>query len=221
MTGLTEGEQNRLIQENVGLVGPIAAEYREHRSIPYEDIESEGMLGLVRAARGWQQRGKFPAYADKMIRGTILNFVRDWQEVEVLPAGYELEERVHEWQMWGGFPYEGWTALPTSPEELLEIYQDVEAAPALIENALRDLKPRSRRMITAHFLRTPAVKLEQIARDEKISYYRCVEIVYDAMKKLRDNVLAQLKNNEERRDNVIPFRSAPRKVVNAGVRFAV
>jgi len=217
MTGLTEGEQNRLIQENVELVSRIASEFRGHKSIPYEDIEAEGMLGLVQAARTWEGRAKFSTFAIYRIRGAIGDLLRKWQDTEALPAGMELEERVHEWQMWGGFPYEGWSELPTSPERLMEIYEEIEGKTALIENAFRDLKPRERRMISAHFLRTPAVSLEQIARDEKISYYRAVEVVYDTMKRLRENVLKQ----EERRDNVIPFRSAPRKVTQSGVRYAV
>lgn len=217
MAGLSEGEQNRLIQDHVELASRLAAGYRGSKNIPFEDIEAQAMLGLVQAARNYDSvLSKFSTHATNRIQWAIGDLIRNWQDAEALPVGDELEERVHEWQMWGGFPYEGWHKLPASPEEILELFEDVEGKTLAIENAFRDLKPRERRMISAHFLRTPAVKLESIARDEKISYFRAVEIIYDAMKKLRANVLKQ----EERRDNVIPFRSAPRSVMYAGVKFA-
>jgi RNA polymerase sigma factor (sigma-70 family) len=186
---LTEGEQNRLIIEYTSLVGPIAAQFRGRKAIPFEEIEAEGMLGLVTAARMWQGRAKFSTYAVHKIRSAILDMIDRWQQLESLnELSAEDENRVHEWQVWGILPSEGWSRLPATPEEILATYERIAGRKDAVSSAFLSLDRRARKMVHAHFLQQPRVGLAQIARDNGVSYYRAVEIVYDAVKKMRDIV---------------------------------
>jgi RNA polymerase sigma factor (sigma-70 family) len=185
----TEAEQNRLIQGHMGMVAPIAADYRGRKGIPFEEMEAQGMLGLVQAARMWRCEASFPTYAAHKIRSAIKDFIDAWQHLVAIDELDDRdEERIHEWQVWGGFPYEGWNSLPASPEEIMMTYQSVAGQTDALKAAMISLTGRERKMLSAHFLRSPRVGLEQIARDNHVSYYRAVEIIYDAVRKLRDVV---------------------------------
>lgn len=187
---LTEAEQNRLIIENVGLVASIAANYRGRKNIPFEDLESEGMVGLVTAARRYNASlAKFSTYASFRIRGAILDLIERWEDIEAFNAASQEElDRVHEWQIWGILPSEGWVRLPASPEQIMEAYEEVEGKAAALNSAMLSLSSRERRMLQAHFMRVPRVSVEQVARDHSVSYYRASEILYGAVRKLRDIV---------------------------------
>lgn len=199
---LTEAEQNRLIIENTALVAPIAADYRGSKDIPWDDILSEGTIGLVMAARSWEGRGPFRAYAEKSIRGYILNFIKEWEEY--LPFESDLEDededRVVWWDSWGYVPTEQWTDLPITPELIRMAYEDIRDKTAALKAALLSLTKRERQMVRAAFLQSPAVKLEQIARDHGVSYKRTTNIVYGAIAKMRKVVLGYERN----RNSVAP-----------------
>ena len=194
---LTEGEQNRLIQDNIGMVARIAADYRGRKGIPFEDLEAQGVLGLVESARNYDpERGtKFPSWATHRIRGSIKNFIESWQDLISTESDDAMEDRVHEWAIWGTIPAEGWNELPATPEQVLGVFEEIAGNETAISAALISLSKRERQMVEAHFLRTPAVRLEQIARDHKISYFRAVEIIYGAVKKMRD-VVKRMKENQ-------------------------
>src|SRR3972149_4700977 len=100
---LSEGEQNRLIIDNTELVSRVASDYRGQKGIPFEELEAEGMLGLVQAARTWVPDAKFTTYATTGIRWAIQNFIARWQKFIPLDviSEEELEDRLHEWQNWG------------------------------------------------------------------------------------------------------------------------
>jgi len=91
---LSEGEQNRLIIENTGLVAHIAAGYRG-KGVPDEDLEADGMLGLVQAARTHDPGFgvEFTTHATNRINDAIIRD-RGWERFEPLRsradgAGYE------------------------------------------------------------------------------------------------------------------------------------
>lgn len=198
MNGLTQGERNRLILENMDLVPPIAANYRGRRGIPFEDLLAEGTAALVVAAGSWNLTAKFPAYADIRVRGAILNFIDRWEDFEQLDeVNRSDEERIHEWAVWGSLPSEGWDKLAATPEEILGVFQDIESKSDAIASALISLTARERRMIEAHFLRQPRVGLEQIARDNRVSYKRAVHIIFDAVRKMR-RVIERMDTNSQR-----------------------
>jgi RNA polymerase sigma factor (sigma-70 family) len=209
---LTEAEQNRLIQANMGIVAPIAAEYRGRKGIPFEDLEAQGMVGLVEAARNYDPTAgtKFSSWATHRIRGSIANFVDRWQVFVPLDEFSDIdEEKIHEWQIWGDFPSEGWNMLPATPEQIVEAYQTVAGKSAALSAAFLSLTKRERRMVSARFLQEPPVMLEQIARDHKVSYLRAVKIVYESVKKLRDIVSKIEQGGRGKKNTNSRFKLAP------------
>lgn len=190
---VTEAEQNRLILENTYLVGPIAAQYRGRNDVPFEDIVAEGMAGLVLAARMWQSAGLFAAYAPHKIHSAILNFIDRWEAMVTLEGGgsgdRDREDIFLEWDVWPhAAPYETWTSLAATPEDIVEAYQEIEAKKKAFMSAMLSLRKREREIITARFLREPAQALESIARDHRISYARTVFLITRALKLMREIV---------------------------------
>lgn len=187
MGPLTEAEQNRLIIEFVDLVGPIAAAYRGQKSIPYEDLIAQGHLGLVRAARMWEGRARFQTYATHKIHSAILDFIRDWQETVTSRDEAEIERDWHEWQVWPHIaPFESWTALAASPEDLLARYQDISAKTAAIAAAMIGFGARDRGIFAARYRRGQT--LDSIARHYKISYSKTVRILDEMLKSITETV---------------------------------
>lgn len=188
---LTEGQQNQLIIDHTKIVVPAVAVFRGRKGIPFEDLISEGMATLVAAARTFDpgRMVKFKTYAERAISFAVRDFINRWQEFEAIDEiSVDDEDRIHEWAMWGTLPSEGWTSIRETPEGILGIFEEFSANAGAVTAALISLDPRERKMVEAHFLRQPAVKLEQLARDHKLSYYRTIEIVYGAVKKMRDIV---------------------------------
>jgi RNA polymerase sigma factor (sigma-70 family) len=195
MTKPTEGEQNRLIIEHSFMVEPIAAAYRGRKGIPFEDLVAEGMLALVEAARRWRPVSKFSIYADKWIHGEIKKFIDRWEQMDQLDElSDEDENRIHEWQVWGIFPSDGWNSLPATPQEIMEIYESAASDSEALSAAMLSLTAYERKLISARFLRKPTPAIEQIARDNRRSYFETVTALYDAVKKLRGTVKRFKKN---------------------------
>lgn len=95
-----ERQRERLILEHVGLVrfivGRVAARLPE--SVEREDLESAGIVGLIKAADRYQpERGvKFATYASTVIRGEVMELLRsrDWAPRSVRKRYRELESAV-------------------------------------------------------------------------------------------------------------------------------
>ena len=186
----TQGEQNRLIIENMGLVEPIAGNYRGQKSIPFEDLVAEGRVGLIKAARRWTKRGDFVAYATASIRNSIIDFIRAWQAMGPPVDEAGLERGFYEWDIFpNGFPYESWGRLAASPEELRIAFEDlIENRRVLdsIKAAMRFLSQRDRRIMNAAFFRKPPQEIGSIARDHKITYQGTVFIIKRSIDKLKE-----------------------------------
>lgn len=193
-SGLSAGEQNRLIQAHMDLVPALASQYRGRRGIPFDELQAEGMVGLVLAARMWQQRAGFVTYATHKIHSALLDFINRWEEgsVGVLPDDI-LEQRIHEWQDWQFFPFEIW---PDSfdPFAALDAYEQIERKRYLFGAAFLSLKPRERAMVHAKFLRDPPATFDSIARYHKVSYMRVNQIIKRAIEKMRE-VIENIETN--------------------------
>jgi RNA polymerase sigma factor (sigma-70 family) len=185
---LTEAEQNRLILEHRERVEPIAAKYRGRKGVPFEDLVSEGVLGLVFAARNWCGLSQFATYATATIDGYIKNFINRWEVMDQLDeVSEEDEHRIIEWQVWGIFPAEGWTSLPATMAEIdmdFSVLADHEALPAAMLSLARD----ERKVIDARYNSAPQARVEQIARDRKRSYHETVCTLFSAVKKLGETI---------------------------------
>ncbi len=89
-------KNDRLVSENIGLVHLCANRLRG-RGIEYEELFSAGSLGLVKAARGFDEsRGlKFSTYAVPVILGEIRRLFRDGGQVKVSRPVKELSLRLN------------------------------------------------------------------------------------------------------------------------------
>lgn len=186
---LTEGEQNRLIIDFMEMVEPIASEYRGRKGIPFEDLVAAGREGLVLAARGWRQAAKFQTYAHERIHGTIKNFIESWQHLIPIGDGEEIERNFHEWDIWGhSAPYEKWTSLVATPEDLAIAFDDLNDRRERIEAALKFLPKMERNIIWARYFRDPAQTLNSIAREYKMPYATLVDFINRTLKKLKERL---------------------------------
>lgn len=193
MGPLTEAEQNRLIIECGGLVEPIAAAYRGRKGIPFEDLVAQGHLGLVLAARMWERRARFATYATHKIHSAILDFIRDWQEFTAEKEA-EVERDWHEWQIWPHVaPFENWTALAASPEQLLIRYEEISGDNAALSAALLAFPARDREILLARFVKHKT--LDSIARQHKISLAKVVRILNKMLRQMAETI----KKIEQRR----------------------
>ena len=90
--GLIKGckiyQRNKLVVENLGLVGRIAKEYRS--KAPMADLIQLGTEGLLRAAEDYDpKRGKFSTYASWWIRSKITRGIVHYNNI---PTGPRLTE---------------------------------------------------------------------------------------------------------------------------------
>ena len=83
--------RNRLIQDNLHLVQPIARHYAQKTGLESDDLLQVGCLGLIKAYNRYDaQRGApFPSFAKPHIRGAILHFLRDRVGLIRLPRAVE------------------------------------------------------------------------------------------------------------------------------------
>jgi RNA polymerase sigma factor (sigma-70 family) len=213
-----EAEQNRLIQIHMSMVTKIAADYRGRKGIPFEELEAQGMLGLVMAARMWEPRAKFSTYATDKIRSAIVDFIDRWQHLVLIDEYRDDdadEERIHEWDIWGGIPYEGWTGQLTTPEQFMEAYESVAENTAALEAALMSLSRREKWFIHACCIKKPALTRDQAARDysarhpgKGVSYWGACKILDRATAKLRE-VVKKIEINSQR-----PPRHASKRITD-------
>ncbi len=97
---LAADERERLILENVGLVRYIVGRVaiRLPDSVEREDLESAGIVGLIKAADRFEPRRgvKFATYASSVIRGEVMELLRarDWAPRSLRRRYRELEQVV-------------------------------------------------------------------------------------------------------------------------------
>ena len=190
---LSEAEQNRLIIDNVELVDRVIVEFRG-QELGYDDIRQEAMVGLVQAARSYDPakcKASFPVWAIVRIRGAIKNAIARYDGLEELPSD---DQPICEY--FGRAIHEDWEHLDASPEDIRLIYEEFRGREAAIKAAMLSLSPKVRKMIHAHFLRERPISLEQVAREQKMSYHAVNRAVYRAVKRMRDIVSAYNKNEE-------------------------
>lgn len=86
--------RDQLLLQSLDLVRPIAAGYARTSSACLEDLIQVGVLGLFKAAEGFQPSNGVPfwAYARPHVRGAILHYLRDQCHLVRLPR------RLEEWR---------------------------------------------------------------------------------------------------------------------------
>lgn len=205
MGSLSHAEQNRLVIENSNLTSVIAAFYRGAKSIPFEDLEAQAGLGLVIAARRWRQLGDFQDFAARCMHNQLKEFIRTWQELSPVGDEPEIERYYFEWTIWPfAAPYECWTSVAATPEEIIAAYDEVSRDSKALASALLGLDRRARQIMDARFFRNPNQTLESIAREHKISFQRVAEIVKSSIASIQDNIKAQKQKSARVRLSDIP-----------------
>ena len=88
---------DEFVEQNMGLVHALANRFRG-RGIEYEELFSAGCMGLVKAARGFDEsRGLcFSTYAVPVILGEIKRLFRDGGTVKVSRTLKELSLKLSE-----------------------------------------------------------------------------------------------------------------------------
>lgn len=185
-SSLSEGEQNRLITAHMELVAKVAAGYRGSKDIPFEDLEGSGALGLVEAARHFNPPGIFADYAASCIHNSIKTFIKGWEVFESLDDP-KFERDWYEYDIWSsGVPFEGWTSLVATPEELVAHFDEIAKNKHALESAMIALDKKERDILMKRFVRKPPQTLESLAREYKMSYSKTIRTVDRAIRKLRD-----------------------------------
>jgi RNA polymerase sigma factor (sigma-70 family) len=191
---LTEAERHRLIIQHMELVEPIAADFRGRKGIPYEDLVAAGREGLVKAARNFDpEQGRFPNFAGFRIRGQINDFIDAWQHLIPMGDADEIERNFHEWDIWGSAaPYEKWTNLPVTPEELIIAFDELSEQKAAMMVAWQFLPKMERSVIHARYFRDPPQTLNSVAREFKMPYATTVDFINRTLRRLAEEIEGQI-----------------------------
>ena len=90
---------DEFIESNMGLVHSLANRFKG-RGIEYEELFSAGCMGLVKAAKGFdEERGLcFSTYAVPVILGEIKRLFRDGGTVKVSRSLKELSFKIMRWE---------------------------------------------------------------------------------------------------------------------------
>ena len=91
MTQRRTNHRNRIVEQHLQLVTPIARHYASRTREDVDDLTQVGRLGLIRASRQFsaQRSTPFNAFARPHIRGAILHYLRDSSGIIRLPRGVE------------------------------------------------------------------------------------------------------------------------------------
>jgi len=194
MGRLSEAERHRLIVQSMEMVEPIAADFRGRKGIPFEDLIAAGREGLVRAARNYDpDLGRFPNFASFRIRGQIKDFIEAWQHLIPIGDAEEIERNFHEWDIWGSAaPYEKWTSLTATPEDLFAAFDELNAQQMALKEAWKYLPKMERAVIELRYFRDPPVTLNSIAREFKMPYATLVDFINRTLKRLAEEMDARV-----------------------------
>lgn len=207
---MTEAERHRRIQQNMGLVATIAADFRGGE-IEFEDLLAIGRVGLVNGADSWRADGGAPlsAWLASEIRSEITHALRrkdsEWYPKEddenYWPLDGDKIERIYEWGGWGergnaSGICERWTSLDATPEELVERYDELRDRRDKFSAAFMSLTSIQRQLVELVYLQEPQMAITGAAREIGISYWRAVRNMRKALDTMR-NVISRMESNRQ------------------------
>lgn len=195
---MTKLEQNNLVEQNLELVKKIA--YRYHARAPkhviFADIYSDGLIGLVEAAKRFDPSKKvpFPAFATIRIKGAILDAARRAdimprvlrKEVKKdgdsvvgtmiqIPLEYDDDEQLMDW--------------PSSERSQLDVAIENENKRRL-RVAMESLSPRERAVIELYY-GPEELRMSQVAEIIGVHESRVSQINVIALIKLRKKLVTR------------------------------
>ena len=168
------------IESNFGLVHSLANRFR-NRGIEYEELFSAGCMGLVKAAKGFDEsRGLcFSTYAVPVILGEIRRLFRDGGAVKVSRSLKELSVKINSYRekcLKEGFeptPEQTAKALDTTEENVIEA---LAASKPLISLTVYDDEESTELDIP--------VEAPQLRSTEIIALEQCLNLLSDKDRRL-------------------------------------
>lgn len=174
-----------LIEEQLPLVKHIVFQVAVHfpRHVDREDLARAGALGLVEAARRWDEsRGvPFDRFAARRIKGAILDAVRaaDWAPRSVRALARELHDLEHALTaQYGRLPSaaEMASALKVAPDELARLSDKVYRSVVLaLEHPLNDGGDEPLNLIDV------LCDLDELGPDEELESRELLAYLHDAI----------------------------------------
>jgi len=134
------------------------------------------------------------------IRSEIAHAVRGELRLS-RPAESDSLEQVYEWHGWGAAGNvraicERWEALEASPEELLELYENVRGERDRFGAAFISLTQNQRKLVRWVFLEEQPKAITQAARDLGVSYYQAIRMLARALVTMRRVFVRMEANND-------------------------
>lgn len=172
---------NTLVKHNLKFVVNIAKNYRD-RGIPFEDLISEGNLGLIHAAGRYDgtRKTRFITYAVWWIRSYINEIIKKTPTDEIGVDDYIFDKKYH---------YEKQTDFINEEfENNLTLLSDRNAS---VEELLDCLQDRERQIIKMFYglNGSKEMNLDEIGKDMNLSNERIRQIKDVALIKIKTNVL--------------------------------
>lgn len=189
---MTKLEQNNLVEQNLELVKKIA--YRYHARAPkhviFADIYSDGLIGLVEAAKRFDPSKKvpFPAFATIRIKGAILDAAR---RADIMPRDLRKEAKKDGDIVVGTMiqiplEYEQVMDWPSGERSQLDVAIENENKRRL-RVAMESLSPRERAVIELCY-GTDELRMRKVAEIIGVHESRVSQINARALIKLRKNL---------------------------------
>lgn len=178
---------NKLVNHNLKFVVSIAKKYRD-RGVPFEDLISEGNMGLYHAAEKYDGRRetKFITYAVWWIKNSINEIIKGYasnNEINVDDFIFDKKKSVEYHQ-------------ELINEEFEEELNNIQSRNDSVEELLKCLQERERKIVTMFFglKGTKEMNLDEIGQSMSLSMERVRQIKDVALIKLKSNVL--MMNND-------------------------
>lgn len=178
---------NKLVNHNLKFVVSIAKKYRD-RGVPFEDLISEGNMGLYHAAEKYDGRRetKFITYAVWWIKNSINEIIKDYasnNEINVDDFIFDKKKSIEYHQ-------------ELINEEFEEELNNIQSRNDSVEELLECLQERERKIVTMFFglKGTKEMNLDEIGQSMSLSMERVRQIKDVALIKLKSNVL--MMNND-------------------------
>ena len=178
---------NKLVNHNLKFVVSIAKKYRD-RGVPFEDLISEGNMGLYHAAEKYDgsRKTKFITYAVWWIKNSINEIIKDYasnNEINVDDFIFDKKKSVEYHQ-------------ELINEEFEEELNKIQSRNDSVEELLKCLQERERKIVTMFFglKGTKEMNLDEIGQSMSLSMERVRQIKDVALIKLKSNVL--MMNND-------------------------
>lgn len=178
---------NKLVNHNLKFVVSIAKKYRD-KGVPFEDLISEGNMGLYHAAEKYDGRRetKFITYAVWWIKNSINEIIKDYasnNEINVDDFIFDKKKSIEYHQ-------------ELINEEFEEELNNIQSRNDSVEELLKCLQERERKIVTMFFglKGTKEMNLDEIGQSMSLSMERVRQIKDVALIKLKSNVL--MMNND-------------------------